>query len=276
MVCLISIDNFMWILLIGLILALVALAASAYKYVVLDSKPCIPKPGLILIKSVKEDDMMFKYTFTLPALGAPDVVKRNMHLTVDGVESLIELDPVLTEYEMVFEQDAIVSMFLVDIDDAGNASANGTVLDFTVIDIVPPAAPDAVIISDVIEIHDEEEPVDEPVEEEPVVDEPVVDDVIDEPITDETDPVMDDVNEPVDEPVDEPVEEPEVVDEPVLDEPLDVPAEEEPVMDDTVDEPVAEEPVMEEPVADDLEVEPVDEVVLEEEILEDDSTDEIV
>ena len=148
----------------------------------------------------------FLYKLGLPAVEAHDVVKRELCISINGADPVIHeiLDVGLAAYELTFEQDQHVAIFLVDIDDAGNRSANGMVLDFIVIDTVPPPAPAAPVIMEVIEVA--------PVAEEPVIEEPVV-----------VDPVA---------------EEPVVIDEPVVEEPVVV---EEPMVEDVVADPVVEE-----------------------------------
>lgn len=105
----------------------------------------------------------FLYKLALPAVESHDVVKRELYVLVDGVETVHEIsDPKQTHFDLVFEQDQEVSVYLVDIDDAGNRSEGGEILDFTVIDTVPPVAPKAPVVSEVVEYF-------EPVVEEPVV-----------------------------------------------------------------------------------------------------------
>lgn len=194
----------------------------------------------------------FLYKLGLPAVEAHDVVKRELCVSINGADPVVHeiLDVGLAAYELTFEQDQHVAIFLVDIDDAGNRSANGMVLDFVVIDTVPPPAPSAPVIMEVIEVAPAPV-VEEPVVEEPVVEEPIVEEpIVEEPIAEE--PVI------IDEPVEEPVVEEPVVEEPVVEEPV-------------IEEPVAEEPIVEEPVVvDPVAEEPaVEDVVAEEPIVAD-------
>lgn len=191
----------------------------------------------------------FLYKLGLPAVEAHDVVKRELCVSINGADPVVHeiLDVGLAAYELTFEQDQHVAIFLVDIDDAGNRSANGMVLDFVVIDTVPPPAPAAPVIMEVIEVAPA------PVVEEPVVEEPVVEEpIVEEPVAEE--PVI------IDEPVVDPVaEEPVVIEEPVIEEPV----AEEPI----VEEPVVVDPVAEEPAV--IEKPAVEDVVAEEPIVAD-------
>jgi len=214
-----------------------------------DGGPLKPqKPTILNISG----GLMDKYTYKigLPALGADDVVSRELHVMINGVESMYEImDVTMTHYELVLEENSDVDIFMIDIDDAGNRSVEGDHLHFVVIDIVPPAAPAAPVIADVV-LYEEPVVVEEPVVEEPVVEEPVIEEpVIEEPVAEE--PV---VEEPV---IEEPVVEEPVIEEPVIEEPVaEEPVVEEPVVEDpVVEEPVIEEPVVEEPVAEEPVVE---------------------
>jgi hypothetical protein len=194
----------------------------------------VPRPQAILILVKEEDeDMNYAYTFTLPAPGASDVVERKICVVINDVKECHSIDPTMIEYKMTFGVDQNVKMWLVDIDDAGNVSAPGSVLEFVVIDTVPPPAPESPVISDVVEL--EPVVVDEPVVDEPVVDEPVVEEpvVVDEPVVEETiieeasEEVVDAPVEDVESVVEEPVMEDVMVDEPIAGDNMDVPAKEE-------------------------------------------------
>ena len=147
------------------------------------SKKTVPPPSAVSIVSAhifKEENMtLYKYTFMLPLPGATDVVNREMHVDINGVMDMVEIDPSVTEHSIDLEEDSNVSIYMIDIDDAGNRSAKGETFSFVVVDMVPPDAPGAVTIKDVVEVQDEvviEEPVmDEVVIEEPVMDAPVED-----------------------------------------------------------------------------------------------------
>jgi hypothetical protein len=183
--------------------------------------------------------LMDKYTYNigLPELGAHDVVSRELHISVNGEMSMIVIEDIhMTHHELILEENADCHIWVVDIDDAGNRSADGEKLSFIVIDIVPPSSPAAPVIADVVLY--EEPVVEEVVEEEVVVEEPVVEEIVEEPI----------VEEIVEEEIVEPVVE-EVVAEEVAEEIV------EPVVEEIVEE-VVEEVVAEEVVAEEV-VEPV-------------------
>ena len=120
--------------------------------------------------------MKYLYTLALPAPGAADVVRRELHVVVNGEPTVTELAADVLEYKLELVEDADVEVYLVDIDDAGNLSDLGELLAFTVIDTVPPPAPgrpEIIGVEEVAEPVAEEPVVEEPVAEEPVVEEPV-------------------------------------------------------------------------------------------------------
>lgn len=111
------------------------------------------RPLRVRIGSIKELAMdRFQYTFVLPALGATDVVKREIFVTINGVQEKHEVAADVTEWNFIFDEGAAVSMYLVDIDNADNHSANGELLEFTVTDTVPPPAPLAPTVSNVAQV----------------------------------------------------------------------------------------------------------------------------
>ena len=192
----------------------------------------LPQPEQVTILSIMEDqtDMNYIYTLGLPALGANDVVSRELHVIVDGVEEVHEItDLSIMEWKLTLPEDAHCMVYLVDIDDAGNRSPDGTHYEFTVIDVVPPSAPEAPVIVDVIEA-----PVEDTTDD--MVEEPIIEDVV-EDTTDDVIVIEDDM---VEEPIVEDVVE-DITDEMV----------EEPVVEDTTDEMI-EEPIVEDVVADDM------------------------
>ena len=112
---------------------------------------------------------MDKYTYkiSLPALGADDVVKREMHVVVDGIETVHEIADIATlEWDLVLEENSNCQIWMVDIDDADNRSADGMTLEFEVLDIVPPTAPQAPTVASVEVFEETTEPVEEEVVEE--------------------------------------------------------------------------------------------------------------
>lgn len=227
------------------------------------SRPC--RPGPVVILSVKEDEFMtrYVYTFALPAPGAGDVVARELHLKVDGVEELFNIEPSLLEYKLSFNEDASVEIYLIDIDDADNRSLPSQLLNFVVIDIVPPPAPS---MPEIIGVEEEfvEDAVEEPVlEEDTTVDEPMPEDVVEDSTEDAVveEPTEDAVEEPAleDSIEEEAIEEP-VVDEPVIDEPAAEESADDPILDESIlDEPMEEElPAIEETVEETEELSDVD------------------
>ena len=197
---------------------------------VIEKKVALPQPLKPTILSIKEDLMNYIYTIALPALGADDVVSRELHVIIDGVEEIHEITDIhMTEWTLTLAEDTHCLVYITDIDDAGNRSPDGMHLEFTVIDTIPPSAPEAPVIVDVIE--EKEEVTEEPVVEEEVTEEPVVEEeVTEEPVVEE-------------EVTEEPVVEEEVTEEPVVEEEVT----EEPV----VEEEVTEEPVVEEETTED-------------------------
>ena len=78
------------------------------------------------------------YKLTLPAPGAADVVQRKLTEIVNGASRTFDATDGM---ELKFQDDAEVELFLVDVDDAGNASAESPHLKFTVRDTLAPPAP---------------------------------------------------------------------------------------------------------------------------------------
>lgn len=139
----------MWLMLLSILLGLFILQTIVI-WKVYRERP-LEAPQKVSIIDIKEDTInTYIYKFGLPALGASDVVKRELHVTQDGTETVYEItDMSATTYEVSLVEDQHVIVFLVDIDDAGNRSPNGMSLEFDVADIVPPNAPDAPTIIDV-------------------------------------------------------------------------------------------------------------------------------
>jgi hypothetical protein len=86
----------------------------------------------------------FGFVFSLPPVGASDVSRRELTVTVNGGDP-----PLVRSYdgqplqsdEYVFADKDHISVTLVDIDGAGNRSPSSAALSFDVIDDVPPPAP---------------------------------------------------------------------------------------------------------------------------------------
>jgi len=146
-------------------------------------KKCLPSQPHIIILKIEELDMnKYVYTFSVPPAGAPDVIKREFHYMVNGVTGMAELDMDVISYEMIFDEDAEVEIYMIDIDDAGNRSLASDTLKFTVVDTIPPPAPAKPDIMDVKEVIVVDPMPEEPVMEEPVDPMPEEPVIVDEPI----------------------------------------------------------------------------------------------
>jgi hypothetical protein len=213
------------------------------------SPAAISQPLPVTIFRIEELNMeKFAYTFSLPAPGSADVMTREFHYVVDGVEAFDTLDVGTTTHRLVFVEGATVDAFLIDIDNAGNRSEPSTSMHFVVVDTVPPKTPASPEVLSVEEVVEEPAPVEpapevpaEPAPETPVVEEPApVETPVEEPVA-ET---------PVEVTPEAPAEEPApVVEEPVAETPVEV-TPEAPAADPVVETPVEtapEAPVAEEP-----------------------------
>ena len=109
-----------------------------------------PKPGRLLIGPNEEVQIVaLKYPVTLPPLAstpaAQDTVTRRLSVTYTdsagaGTTSSQDLAKDATEAFFVVPQDVDVTVSLVDIDDAGNASPPAT-SSFHSVDTIPPDQP---------------------------------------------------------------------------------------------------------------------------------------
>lgn len=102
----------------------------------------LKKPGYVfLVQKFEGDDGMLKFVLMLPAKAAPDVVSRELVVSIDGQATTVVLgaDQVETA-EMVGQDNASVTGSLVDVDDAGNRSP-AREFSFTLLDTFPPAQP---------------------------------------------------------------------------------------------------------------------------------------
>ena len=126
------------------------------------------KPGPMFLVYTKEEDTMLVFKFNLPEKSAPDVTSRE--LTVQSGTNdptLITLPPEVTETDTLQGNEGdVLTVSLVDIDDAGNRSEART-QEFTLADTIPPAQPGEIGLVVTEELPDEE-PVD-PVDPEPEV-----------------------------------------------------------------------------------------------------------
>jgi outer membrane biosynthesis protein TonB len=96
------------------------------------------------------------YSLELPPLSAPDVKKRVVKISVDGEEKLVEVH--FTESNISLspvKEGASVSLYLKDIDDAGNEGPWGEPVSFIAKDTLPPPAPGQVKVTLVSETPDE-------------------------------------------------------------------------------------------------------------------------
>ncbi len=86
----------------------------------------------------------FGIKFGLPPVGASDVAKRELTVTVNGIDppQVVTMtgQPLLSD-EMVFNADDVLSVSLVDIDAHDNRSPASAALVYTVTDDIPPPAP---------------------------------------------------------------------------------------------------------------------------------------
>lgn len=103
------------------------------------------KPGIVvpLLKDGEND--MLKFYLALPEKSAPDVVGRELTVSIAGGEPVVYSlagDALQSEFFSGADND-IVTGTLVDIDDAGNKSQPSE-FSFALLDTIPPATPGAV------------------------------------------------------------------------------------------------------------------------------------
>jgi hypothetical protein len=115
-----------------------------------------PRPGRPSLGHKKEISVdKFEITFALPPPAAADVVNRELTISITGVDSPIvqNLNGAARESDRVqFDEDAELSVTLVDIDNAGNRSPASAAFVYRVVDDVAPPAPGAVGISSKTEV----------------------------------------------------------------------------------------------------------------------------
>jgi len=92
-----------------------------------------------------------RYTLSIPAPGAGDVVTRELHVIVDGNETVYTLTPDLRNFTLDLTEGSNISLWLIDIDNNGNRSDPGETLTFTVVDTIPPPRPQPPVITGVEE-----------------------------------------------------------------------------------------------------------------------------
>jgi hypothetical protein len=103
---------------------------------------------------IKENKMGLIYEVGLASSVSPDVVKRVLSVTVDGTESVTEVDALATQFILnPVKEGANVTVALKDVDDAGNSSEWASV-SFVAKDTLPPETPGAPTITLVQEVAD--------------------------------------------------------------------------------------------------------------------------
>ena len=103
---------------------------------------------------IKESTMGLIYEVGLASSVSPDVVKRVLNVTVDGVESVTEVDTAATKFLLdPVKEGANVTVALKDVDDAGNSSEWASV-SFVAKDTLPPETPGAPTVVLVEEVAD--------------------------------------------------------------------------------------------------------------------------
>ena len=84
------------------------------------------------------------YRVFLPEATAPDVVVRELELSLDGVPSVLQLPPVISYLDLApVSEGVVVSVRVRDTDDAGNVSGWGETLTFVARDTIVPTPPGA-------------------------------------------------------------------------------------------------------------------------------------
>jgi hypothetical protein len=103
---------------------------------------------------IRESTMGLIYEVGLASSVSPDVVKRVLNVTVDGVESVTEVDASATKFLLdPVKEGASVTVALKDVDDAGNSSEWASV-SFVAKDTLPPETPGAPTVVLVEEVAD--------------------------------------------------------------------------------------------------------------------------
>jgi hypothetical protein len=102
----------------------------------------VPKPGKLQITLIKENgENMLEYKILLPAHDVKDLVDRELTVTVGDTVDVFHLAPDAMESAVLTaSQDSVVSLSLVDVDDAGNRS-EASVLEVTITDTIAPPTP---------------------------------------------------------------------------------------------------------------------------------------
>lgn len=95
------------------------------------------------------------YNAFLPSAVDYDVITRKLKIVVDGVTSIVTINPDTTVYELPPVKDgASIELSICDIDDAGNESGYNEPLKFVALDTIVPAVPGAVNVKILKEVED--------------------------------------------------------------------------------------------------------------------------
>lgn len=96
------------------------------------------------------------HVVTLPEMQSTDVVVREVHIVINGVERIVKQSPDIKDCSISAKHGDQVSVFVVDIDDAKNASKPSESLDWLVVDNIAPRTPGKPVMFSI-----EEEPMEE-------------------------------------------------------------------------------------------------------------------
>ena len=146
----------------------------------------VPKitPPVKCVHILGENKMGLVYVAYMPPVEDADLVKRELGVTVDGVTTVMDVELGVESVELdPVADNALVSLVLRGVDDAGNVGDWSDPYEFTAVDTIFPVKPgmvsvkldreiaDPVVVPPVDEEPVDEEPVDETPEEEVPVDE---------------------------------------------------------------------------------------------------------
>ena len=114
------------------------------------------QPGLVFLKVVSEEGTMLKFKVALPPPGAPDVVSRNLSLTIGDEETMMVTLPgsALESEEYIRAEGTVITGSLSDVDDAGNVSPARD-FSLTLVDTIAPPMPGEVGLTVTEELPDE-------------------------------------------------------------------------------------------------------------------------
>lgn len=101
------------------------------------------RPGRPRASLIRKETQMLVYKLILPPPGAPDVVTRELAVFKNGGAEPHAILSVVDGQEITFDQGDVVTLRLVDIDDAGNRSEPSPPFDFVATDTIAPPAPGA-------------------------------------------------------------------------------------------------------------------------------------